>query len=83
MVSKVMGKGIELNQLLGKLNKLVPLRLAESWDNVSALTVHSEVANLQVAVVKLQLGVFKIGNLSRSLKFFNSEGSTRIDLKIW
>ena len=40
MVSKVMGKGIELNQLLGKLNKLVPLRLAESWDNVSALTAH-------------------------------------------
>lgn len=83
MVSKVMGKGIELNQLLGKLNKLVPLRLAESWDNVSALTVHLEVANLQVAVVKLQFGVFKIGNLSRSLKLFNSEGSTRIDLKIW
>ena len=32
-----MAKGVELNQLLGKLNKLVPLQLAESWDNVGVL----------------------------------------------
>lgn len=44
MMSKVMAKGIELNKLLGKLNKLVPLHLAEPWDNVSSLTF----CNLQV-----------------------------------
>ena len=32
-----MAKGIELNQLLGKLNKLIPLYLAERWDNVGVL----------------------------------------------
>lgn len=32
-----MAKGIELNQLIGKLNNLIPLRLAEPWDNVGVL----------------------------------------------